>query len=109
MALASADDSEGETITPAKFVNLRSGPTSSASVLAVVPKGAKLAVLDRKRGWVRVTHPTTTETGWIYAGNLEGAPKRTRRTATKPAETSESFWSYLGRTLSGSSSADEAQ
>jgi uncharacterized protein YgiM (DUF1202 family) len=100
-----ADDTNGPTFTPAQFVNLRSGPTSSASVLAVVPKGAKLKVLDRKRGWVKVTHPTTQKVGWIYSGNLDGSPRRTRRAAAKPEETGESFWSSVGRAFKGEPAA----
>jgi hypothetical protein len=113
MTLAAADpasdESDANTITPAIYVNLRERPTSTAAVLGVVPKGAKLTVMDRKRGWVQVTHPTTEQTGWIYAGNLAGAPRKARR-ASKPQESSESFWTRVGRALTGSPSSDsEAQ
>ena len=103
MALAAADpradDADAETIAPSQFVNLRDGPTSSAKILGVVPKGSKLAVLDRKRGWVQVTHPATEQVGWIYDGT-HWAP-RARRGA-KPADSEESFWTRLGRSLAGS-------
>jgi hypothetical protein len=111
MALASPDAApaaEGEeTVTPSMYVNLRERPTSSASVLGVVPKGAKLAVMDRSRGWVQVTHPTTSQVGWIYDGN-HWAPRRARRAAA-PAASEESFWTRLGRTLAGSSTAEPEQ
>jgi hypothetical protein len=55
------------------FVNLRKGPTSSASVVGVVVKGTKLRLVGRKRGWVEVTNPATSETGWIYARNVDPA------------------------------------
>jgi hypothetical protein len=55
------------------FVNLRKGPTSSASVVGVVAKGTKLRLVGRKRGWVEVTNPATSETGWIYARNVDPA------------------------------------
>ncbi len=108
MALASPDAASGseeaETVTPSMFVNLRERPTSSAPVLGVVPKGAKLAVLDRSRGWVQVTHPATSQVGWIYDGS-HWAPRRSRRAAT-PAASEESFWTRLGRSLAGSSTAE---
>jgi hypothetical protein len=52
------------------FVNLRKGPTSSASVVGVVAKVAKLRIVGRKRGWVEVANPATSQTGWIYARNV---------------------------------------
>jgi SH3 domain-containing protein len=55
------------------FVNLRKGPTSSAAVVGVVAKGIKLRLVGRKRGWVEVTNPATSETGWIYARNVDPA------------------------------------
>ena len=62
---------DGNWITPSASVNLRSGPTASAAVLGVIEKGAKVRVLGRKRGWVQVTNPATSQKGWIYAGNVE--------------------------------------
>jgi hypothetical protein len=109
MALAAADpvsnEADANTITTAMYVNLRERPTSSAPILGVVPKGATLAALDRKRGWVQVTDPATSKTGWIYSGNLEGASRKARR-AAKPEESSESFWSRVGRAFTGSSPSD---
>jgi uncharacterized protein YgiM (DUF1202 family) len=92
-------------IEPAMYVNLRKDPNSSAPVLGVVPKGAKLGVLDRKRGWVQVTDPATSEKGWIYAGNLTGAPRKARRSA-KASDDDESLWSRMGSWVGGSSSPD---
>jgi SH3 domain-containing protein len=92
------------TVKPAMFVNLREAPSSSSSVLSVVAKGAKLAVLDRKRGWVQVTDPETGNKGWIYSGLLAGEAKphaRRKRAAPVAAEPkSESFWSRVGGWLS---------
>jgi uncharacterized protein YraI len=53
------------------FVNLRKGPESSAPIVGVVAKGAKLRVKGRKRGWVEVINPVTSQEGWIYGGNVE--------------------------------------
>jgi hypothetical protein len=96
------------TVEPSMFVNLREAPSSSSTVLGVVAKGAKLAALDRKRGWVQVTDPESGKTGWIYSGLLVGEEKPYRRPSrVAPAETeakSESFWSRLGRWLSPSES-----
>ena len=92
------------TVEPSVFVNLREAPSSSAPVLGVIAKGAKLSVLDRKRGWVQVTDPATGKKGWIYSGLLAGEAKthhRIRRVAPAEAEPkSESFWSRLGGWLS---------
>ncbi len=92
------------TVQPSVFVNLREGPSSSAPVLGVIAKGAKLSVLDRKRGWVQVTDPETGKKGWIYSGLLAGEAKtHHRRKRVAPAEAepkSESFWSRLGGWLS---------
>jgi hypothetical protein len=70
-----ANDDAGSWIVLLAFVNLREGPSSSAPVISEMPKGAKLRVLDRKRGWVQVTNPATSETGWVYAGNVAAASK----------------------------------
>jgi hypothetical protein len=58
-------------IRPSASVNLRKGPKSSAPVVGVVAKGAKLRVISRKRGWVQVTNPATSQQGWIYAGVVD--------------------------------------
>jgi hypothetical protein len=97
-------DETGGTVEPAMFVNLREAPSSSSSVLGVVAKGAKLSVLDRKRGWVQVTDPETGHKGWIYSGLLVGEAKphsrRKRATPTAAEPKSDSFWSRVGSWLS---------
>ncbi|HEU5162644.1 MAG TPA: TonB family protein, partial [Thermoanaerobaculia bacterium] len=51
-------------ITASKL-NVRSGPSSSGSVIASVPKGTRLPLLERgPKGWVRVALPSG-ETGWV--------------------------------------------
>jgi hypothetical protein len=37
----------------------------------VVAKGTKLRLVGRKRGWVEVTNPATSQTGWIYGPNVD--------------------------------------
>ncbi len=69
-APTASDDGDADWIKPLAFVNLRKEPASSAPVVGVVARGAKLRVMGRKRGWVEVTNPTTSERGWIYAGNV---------------------------------------
>lgn len=58
-------------VTPSAFVNLRREPASSAPVVTVIAKGAKLRVKGRKRGWVAVANPATSQEGWIYGGHVE--------------------------------------
>ena len=54
-------------------MNLRKGPSASASIISVVDKGTKLREKARKKGWVQVSNPATSEKGWIYAGKVEDA------------------------------------
>lgn len=72
-ALPSADDGDASWVKPTAYVNLRSAPSSGASVVAVVAKGAKMRVVARKRGWVQATDPATSNTGWVYSGNVATA------------------------------------
>ena len=67
-----AENHDGNTkwIKPSTSVNLRKGPSSSAAIINVVERDTKLRALARKKGWVQVTNPATSETGWIYAGNI---------------------------------------
>jgi hypothetical protein len=94
------------SVQPSVFVNMREAPSSSASVLAVIAKGANLPVLDRKRGWVQVTDPATGKQGWIYSGLLAGEAKpdrRIKRVAPTEAEAkSDSLFGRVGRWLSPS-------
>ena len=61
-------------IKPSTFVNLREGPSPSSRALGVVAKGAKLQVITRKKRWVQVADPATSERGWIYAPKLATTP-----------------------------------
>ena len=57
-------------IKPTSYVNLRESPSSTAAVVSIVAKGAKLRVISRKRGWVQVNNPADSRSGWIYASNI---------------------------------------
>lgn len=87
-------------VKPSAFVNLRKGPSSSAGVVGVIAKGAKLSLEGRKRGWMRVTDPKTSRSGWIYAGNVVGEKVRRRTRAAETEDNSETLWSGLGSWLS---------
>ena len=65
------DGDQADWIRPSAYVNLRESPTSSAAVVSVIAKGTKLRVMGRKRGWVQVTNPATSQSGWIYSGNTD--------------------------------------
>jgi len=67
-ALTASDEVGASLIRPSASVNLRSQPKSSAKVIGVIAKGAKLRVISRRRGWVEVTNPATSQKGWIYPG-----------------------------------------
>ena len=95
MRAPEASDDDKNWITAPQFVNLRKGPTSSAAVISVVAKGTKLAVKGRKRGWVQVANPETSESGWIYAGSKA---RRARRAGETEADGGSS-WLGLGSLL----------
>jgi len=95
-----ADAQPTKWVTPSVYVNLRDGPSSSSSVIGVIAKGAKLPVLDRKRGWVQVSDPATSKTGWIYSGFVGGGHKarpRAKQSASQEPEqkSDSSFWKWL--------------
>jgi uncharacterized protein YraI len=64
-------DVDAKWIKPSASANLRKGPKSSAPIVGVIAKGAKLRVISRKRGWVEVSNPATSQQGWIYAGVVD--------------------------------------
>jgi hypothetical protein len=67
-------DVAGKWVRPSAYVNLRDGPASTARVVSIVAKGTKLRVVARKRGWVQVADPATSQSGWIYSGHTETVP-----------------------------------
>jgi hypothetical protein len=64
----------GNWVRPSAYVNLRDGPAATARVVSIVAKGTKLRVVARKRGWVQVADPATSQSGWIYSGHTETVP-----------------------------------
>jgi hypothetical protein len=101
---AETEESALPTVQPAVAVNMREAPRSSSPVLGVIGQGIELQVLERKRGWVKVTDPASGKEGWIYGGLLAGEAnkhRRIRRAApNSSSETdSESFWGRVGRWL----------
>lgn len=68
------DGGAANWVRPSAYVNLRDGPSSTARVVSVVAKGAKLRIVARKRGWVQVADPKTSQSGWIYSGHTETVP-----------------------------------
>jgi hypothetical protein len=68
------NDGEASWIRPSAYVNLRDAASPTAPVVSVVAKGAKLRVIGRKRGWVQVTKPATSQSGWVYSSNVETVP-----------------------------------
>ena len=88
-AQGDAEDDDIKWVEPSAFVNLRKGPSSSADVVGVIAKGAKLSLEGRKRGWMRVTDPKTSQSGWIYAGNVVGEKVRRSRTRAADAGTED--------------------
>ena len=71
LALTPSDEVDASLFRPSASMNLLKQPKSSASVIGVIAKGAKLRVISRRRGWVEVTNPATSQKGWIYAGVVD--------------------------------------
>jgi hypothetical protein len=69
---AENDDVGAKWVKSSASVNLRKGPSSSASIISVVERGTKLRAMTRKKDWIQVTNPATSEEGWVYAGNVQG-------------------------------------
>ena len=74
-------------ITASKL-NVRSDPSATASVVASVPKGSRLPLLERgPKGWVKVAL-ASGETGWVaqqYAKEIRGCvPDRDFRIVEAP-------------------------
>jgi hypothetical protein len=101
-----ANDDGRSWIVLLAFVNLREGPSSSSRVIGEMRKGAKLRALDRKRGWVQVTDPATSATGWVYAENVAAAstsarrPMRAVRSKVRTGS-DDSPWTGLGQWFTG--------
>jgi hypothetical protein len=70
-APSASADVDTKWIKPFASANLRKGPKSSEPIVGVIAKGAKLRVISRKRGWVEVSNPATSQQGWIYAGVVD--------------------------------------
>jgi len=100
-AQVTEDQLRTKWIEPSAYVNLRDGPTASASVISIVPKGTKLTVLGRKRSWVKVTNPATSESGWVYTGNIVGStkPRHGAKRASRTEAADDSGSSWLGSLL----------
>ena len=101
---AETEESALPTVQPSVAVNMREAPKSSSAVLGVIGEGIELQVLERKRGWVKVTDPASGKEGWIYGGLLAGEAskhRRIRRAAPNSSSESdsESFWGRVGRWL----------
>jgi hypothetical protein len=101
---AETEESALPMVQPSVAVNMREAPKSSSPVLGVIGQGIELQVLERSRGWVKVTDPASGKEGWIYGGLLAGEAnkhRRIRRAAPNSSSESdsESFWGRVGRWL----------
>jgi hypothetical protein len=101
---AETEESALPTVQPSVAVNMREAPKSSSPVLGVIGQGIELQVLERSRGWVKVTDPASGKEGWIYSGLLAGEankhPRVRRASPNSSSEpSSESFWGRVGRWL----------
>ncbi len=100
------DGDGANSVQPSTSVNLREAPTSSAAVISVIAKDTKLKVLEQRRRWVKVINPESSESGWIYAPNLDGLPKSRDWSgqsshADEPSEPRESIWKRMRNWFTG--------
>ena len=65
LAMSSADSSALETATvTADALNMRSGPGISYSKRGVLHKGAKVTILEKSKGWVKIKD-SSGKTAWV--------------------------------------------
>lgn len=69
--LSNATQSISVQFTTANL-NLRSGPGTSYSILAVMPKGSEVSVISTSNGWSKVTY--SGKTGYASSAYLTNAP-----------------------------------
>ena len=62
-----------EWVQVVNAVNMRPRPDKTTNTIKVAPKGAKLRVLARNKGWVQVSDPKTSVKGWVYRGFVKPA------------------------------------
>ncbi len=55
----------------ASAVNMRSGPSSKAATVSVLPPGQPIQISGEQDGWIEVTLPDGT-TGWVYSRYVAG-------------------------------------
>jgi hypothetical protein len=56
----------------ADFVNLRSEPSSNATIVARLERGTAVVARERRNNWVNVADPGGGSEGWIYSALLDG-------------------------------------
>jgi hypothetical protein len=80
-----ADVQVGETraVQARSGVPLREEPKTLANVLATVPYGTQVRVLEVRSFFARVSVSTTGATGWVRSGDLVEPPVLTGRVASR--------------------------
>jgi|SRR5262245_10028391 len=59
-----------ERLVVRSAANIRNEPSSKSALIGTAPTGAELEVAERAGRWVRFVDPATSNTGWIYEGQL---------------------------------------
>lgn len=55
-------------------VNVRKDPSRTGQWVTSYVRDTKLQLLERSENWIRIRHPETNETGWMYAEFLRDLP-----------------------------------
>jgi hypothetical protein len=58
---------EAERVKVVSEASVRSGPSTSATVIGTAHAGAEARVVSRKGGWVHIIDPASSRMGWIYS------------------------------------------
>ena len=66
-ARTSPDLNEIELLKVNSAANIRSGPSASAEIIGIAYAGAEVQVALRNSGWVQISDPWSSRTGWIYS------------------------------------------
>lgn len=85
LAMSSADSSALETATvTADALNMRSGPGISYSKRGVLHKGAKVTVLEKSKGWVKIKD-SSGKTAWVSGQYLSTSGSSSSNSSSESA------------------------
>jgi hypothetical protein len=76
-----------ERLVVRSAANIRNEPSSKSALIGTAPTGAELEVAERAGRWVRFIDPATSNTGWIYEGQLARIGAQSMTPTVEPSNT----------------------